>query len=151
MNNVILKKSKSADIKEVIPKSWKEGIDPLIPALWSLIEDSISFVQPVHSRFEMDQEIGCQIFGNDPIALPLMKVINRKLGYVQNFKVSQYFPDDAYGANKFQRLADLLWYRESWRGSQLVLAPGSNFAVLIGPAQQGQTIAVWDLRITKVE
>lgn len=150
MTNISIATNNPETVHDMVTKTWNADIDPLIPAMWRLIKDSISFVQPEHSRFEIDKEACCQIFGNDPISIPLMDAIIKLGGTNRKFKVSQWFTTEERGTKKIQQISDLTYYKESWRYSQLVLAPASNFAVVIGEAQQGWTIAVWDLRITRM-
>lgn len=128
-----------------VPKAWNEDSDKRLIGLWSLVGDSIVYVEEHEHHCTPDSAACNQAFGTDAIAYDLLAAIVRK-----NVKAKKIAVYQLHGksSNK-QDLADIFKVMKRGTNPELVLHPASNFAAVLADTTYGMDVWIWDLRITR--
>ena len=128
-----------------VPKTWNENSDKRLIGLWSLVGDSIVYVEEHEHHCTPDSAACNQAFGTDAIAYDLLAAIVRKNVNEKKIAVYQLHSE----SDNKQALSDIHKIMKRSTSPELVLHPASNFAAVLADTTYGMDVWIWDLRITK--
>lgn len=128
-----------------VPKLWDETSDKRLIGLWSLIGDSVVYIEEHEHNCTPDSAACNQAFGKDIIAYDLLAAIVRKNVNARKIAVYQLHSESV---NR-QDIADIYKVMKKSNNPELVLHPASNFAAVLADTAYGMDVWIWDLRATK--
>ena len=107
--------------------------------LWNLFKDSVVYEKEDCLHHPLNPEVCNDVFSYDPISAKVLETIVRTNVNAEKILVHQLYEYDDF----LFEIKELVCNSSN---SKLILAPGSNFAVVISDAPYGLDVWVCDLR-----
>ncbi len=124
-------------------KLWEGNFDSRLIGLWDVFGSVVVYATEEENETPIDVDTCNKVFTEDPLAYSLLAAIIKKAAQPEKVKIHQIHN----GASNKQMLVDIMETMKKLEAAnpELVVAAGSNFAVLLSNAGYGIDVWIWDL------